>query len=406
MHHTAHVSDMGPEMIVLLQVIVIKEFSMLSARFLDKLEEVARIAKSSREVFGGVRIILVACASSWWRAHHLGGRCGAAATGEQPGLDSEFNEAGMPELRKHAAQYAFKAAAWPRLELRGFKLKHCTAQALYSTVQLKHCTTCWRYPAHERLGAFLAKLRVATRWTPELCRELQSLYDQRDVNADEAVVLCCTNALARAVSARKLSALPGPEVQYFAVDHTADSIRNPKYCTEADEDTNGGGGPTYQDENQCDRSLFGSLAEPAVLRLRKGARVLCTSSIDAKVRTGAIGVVRGFADPDTAAVNGAVPYAAGWRVDAAQALADMDHVQTQHLWPEVEFETVDGAKIQASSSGFAGMNKQPHDLFHCGMFGPYQHHCICEATKSHVIFMLVELHGYWNLGIGTVAYVA
>ena len=46
-------------MFVLLQVIVIEEFSMLSAHFLDKLEAVARIAKSSREVFGGVRIILV-----------------------------------------------------------------------------------------------------------------------------------------------------------------------------------------------------------------------------------------------------------------------------------------------------------------------------------------------------------
>ena len=73
----------------------------------------------------------------------------------------------MPELRKHPAEYAFKAAAWPHLQLRPFKLID------------KHC---WRYRgAHKRLGAFLAELRVATCLMPELYRELQSLHDQRDV---------------------------------------------------------------------------------------------------------------------------------------------------------------------------------------------------------------------------------
>ena len=87
-----------------------------------------------------------------------------------------------------------------------------------------------------------------------------------------------------------------------------------------------------------------------MLCLRKAARVLCTSSINPKVRTGAIGVVKGFADPDAAGVNdGADPYAAGWHVDAAQAQGDMDHVQTQHLWPEVEFETLDSGMIQVTS---------------------------------------------------------
>ena len=52
----------------------------------------------------------------------------------------------------------------------------------------------------------------------------------------------------------------GPEGKYFAADRTADSMKNLKYCTEADEDSNAGSGPTYQDENQCDRSLFGNLA--------------------------------------------------------------------------------------------------------------------------------------------------
>ena len=99
---------------------------------------------------------------------------------------------------------------------------------------------------------------------------------------------------------------------YLAVDRTAGAIKHPRYCTEADEDSNSGEGLTYKNENQRDRSLFGSMAEPAVLRLRVSARVLCTSSIHAKVRTGAIGIVTGFADPDAAAMNdGADPRAAG-----------------------------------------------------------------------------------------------
>ena len=33
-------------------------------------------------------------------------------------------------------------------------------------------------------------------------------------------------------------------------------------------------------------------------------------------------------------------------VDPQQALDDMDHGPCAHLWPEVEFETVDGKKLQ------------------------------------------------------------
>ena len=40
------------------QVILVEEFSMLSARFLELLADVARIAKGSNATFGGMRIIL------------------------------------------------------------------------------------------------------------------------------------------------------------------------------------------------------------------------------------------------------------------------------------------------------------------------------------------------------------
>ena len=55
-------------------------------------------------------------------------------------------------------------------------------------------------------------------------------------------------------------------------------------------------GERYYDENERTRSLFSSMPAPPVVRLKVGAKVLCTQKLDKDVRGGCMGIVVGFRD--------------------------------------------------------------------------------------------------------------
>ena len=82
------------------------------------------------------------------------------------------------------------------------------------------------------------------------------------------------------------------------------------------------------------------------MRLRIGAKVLCTTKIHEKIRTGSIGVVHGFVDPDEyMSAEPRDPFEFGYNVDPVQAAHDRDCVQPQHIWPEVMFQGTDGKSL-------------------------------------------------------------
>ncbi len=57
---------------------------------------------------------------------------------------------------------------------------------------------------------------------------------------------------------------------------------------------------TFYDEEQRSRSVFSGMASPPVIRLRVGAKVLCTFKIDNDIRVGCMGTVLEFRDAEEA----------------------------------------------------------------------------------------------------------
>ena len=106
----------------------------------------------------------------------------------------------------------------------------------------------------------------------------------------------------------------------------------------------GGGaqGPMFTDEANQQQPVFGSMSEPAVLRLRVGARVFSTAKVRNRVRTGSIGVVVSFDDGLLDVVD---PHDLGYHVDAQQVKDDMIHVAPKHMWPQVEFHGAEGNPV-------------------------------------------------------------
>ncbi|DBA97447.1 TPA: DNA helicase [Trebouxia sp. C0004] len=87
-----------------------------------------------------------------------------------------------------------------------------------------------------------------------------------------------------------LDRVPTPEHAYYAVDRHGRNIA-------ADEVRGGNAqGPMFTDEKDQQRPILGSMSEPAMLRLRVGARVLSTGKVHDRIRTGALGVVVSFDD--------------------------------------------------------------------------------------------------------------
>ena len=291
-----------------MQVIVIEEFSMLSASFFELLEEVARRTKGSSLPFGGVRLMLV------------GDVAQLPPVGD---FTMELGDDGQQEVHRRAPRFAFQSHLWSLCKFENYKLDHC-----------------WRYDIHSELGQFLTELRVAHVMTDALYQTCKRLLQNKAVTTDDAVTLSCTNDVARSISKTHLDRLPQPEHAYYAVDRHG---RNVYINNVADEGPNGNAhGPMFTDERNLQRPVFGSMSEPAVLRLRVGAKVLSTAKVHDRVRTGAIGVVVTFDDGLLDVVD---PHDFGYHVDAQQVNDDMIHVAPHAMWPQVEFTGVDGKLV-------------------------------------------------------------
>ena len=250
-----------------MQMVVIEEFSMLSASFLEMLDKVARMMKGSSVPFGGIRIMLV------------GDVAQLPPVGE---FSCELDDAGVQHVRRQPFQYAFQSSVWPTLGFQNFKLSHC-----------------WRYDLKSELGKFLTALRVAGKMTAVLFQACTRLLQNKQVESSAAVTLCCTNDIARKASEGQLSRLTGTQYDYYAVDrHGSNKFVNTATSTA---NNGGAGGPTYRDEQNNERPLFSSMSEAALVPLKEGAQVLCTCKLHDKVRAGCLGKVIGFDDNTTAA---------------------------------------------------------------------------------------------------------
>ncbi len=153
------------------KVIVIEEFTMLSADFVDLLDEVARSMKKVNAPFGGVMVMLV------------GDLAQLAPVGD---FQANPNPGSAVPWVKKKADYAFESAVLRRAGFKCYRLKHC-----------------WRYNINGRLGRFLSTLRVAPRLTDDLYEEMKALLLNKQVDVNDAVVLCSRKTDARKMVCRE-----------------------------------------------------------------------------------------------------------------------------------------------------------------------------------------------------------
>ena len=297
------------------KIIVIEEFSMLSADFVDLLDEVARSMKNVNAPFGGVMVMLV------------GDLAQLAPVGN---FQANPNSGSAVPWVKKKADYVFKSNVWRRAGFKCYRLKHC-----------------WRYNINGRLGRFLSTLRVAPRLTDSLYEEMKALLLNKQVDVNDAVVLCSRKTDARKWSVEKLKTLPEPEVVYFGVDTHGSNRWVNTLANEDDDlrDIERDESKTFYDEEQRSRSVFSGMALPPVVRLRVGAKVLCTYKIDSDIKVGCMGTVQEFRNAEEAIQDALLTDRdMGPGMDKAEADRDWPLVQPDRLWPLVEF-IVNGRKM-------------------------------------------------------------
>ena len=235
-----------------------------------------------------------------------------------------------PKYRKEKANYAFQGRVWPWANFECFRLSHC-----------------WRYDINGRLGKFLSALRLASVLSSELYEEMKALWMNGEVQLEEAVMLCRTKKDARVWSLGKLQDLDGDAVVYFGVDRQGSERRVNTILNEDDDlhDNEQDDGKRYYDEDDRTRSLFSSMPAPPVVRLRVGAKVLCTQNIDKHVKVGCMGTVVVFRDAAERRQDDLLTSRdMGFGMDQRLAAEDWDCVHPKRLWPKVEWN-VNGKKM-------------------------------------------------------------
>ena len=166
-----------------LKVLFVEECSLMSAAFLDMLDEVAKILKGNNTPFGGVRVILVG---------------DMAQLPPIPQLEPLQKDG---KRKRKAAKYLFESSSFKAGDFVCLRLGHC-----------------WRYDRFGVLGKLLARLRTLTTIDQEMVDALNNLIRHSTVDIDQTVVLCCNKKRARARSLAKLGDMAGEEMQYFGVD--------------------------------------------------------------------------------------------------------------------------------------------------------------------------------------------
>ena len=152
---------------------------------------------------------------------------------------------------------------------------------------------------------------------------------------------------ARVWSVSKLESLGGPDVIYYGVDQHGEEKRVNGLQNENDDlhDDEEDKAKIYYDENERTRSLFSGMPSPPVVRLRVGAKVLCTHKIDRDVRVGCMGVVLAFRDAAESMQDAMLSvHDMGYGMDPTKAKVYWGRVHPERLWPLVEFN-VNGKQI-------------------------------------------------------------
>ena len=258
---------------MVVKAIVIEECSMLDAVFFDKLHEVACIVRPEHceEPFAGVRMILVGDFAQLPPMADLH-KTSADATGILSQSD----------YHRPAPQYVFESAIWAAAKFMPYHLNHC-----------------WRYDVHSDLGKLLTKLRVSEKLDDNLFDRLEGMLVQDEAVPDSCVRLVTKKAVARSYSIPKLHNLKGPDVDdhiFFGVDTQGANRYVNVLADDSDKDPPARLGlAKYTDHKGCPRSLYRSMVCDSVLRLRVGAKVLCTKSLDENIKTSAIGTIVGWA---------------------------------------------------------------------------------------------------------------
>ena len=301
------------------QVVVIDEVSMLSGRFMKLFDEVARRMKGSNSPFGGIRVIAV-------------GDFGQLPP--VPDTDKSPEDVGLgyvnraADFQKIDGGYAFENEAWQRAHFKCFRLSHC-----------------WRYGSDSRLTAFLEKLRSVTYVDGKLLEELDQLVDN-DVDQSDAVMLVCTKAEARKISAEKLEGMPGEVMTFLSVDECGGKKRVHEGGEVGDANAEGvAPGMTAAelclDEKKRMHTLYSSLSAQRILILKVGARVLATQRIG-DVPVGSMGVVRSFQRPSDSDLDFMIPTTGlPYGVTPAMVRHEWDLVRPDRCWPSVSFTVGD-----------------------------------------------------------------
>ena len=314
--------------------VILDEVSMCSADFIQLFDGVAKAMKGNSRPFGGVQMIFV-------------GDFGQLAP--VPQIERVLTVDGDAVFRSKAVAYAFTSAAWAQ-----------------GNIHLYRLTYSHRYEAGGELGEFLQAIRCGAVVTDEIYEELRSRSlignDDESWKDEEAVMLCCRKKDARITNATRLDQLANvsedgedknPELTYAAVDRRG---LKRHVCTEADEcidEEEGDEAGAVITEFAHRRSLFASLGANPYLRLRKGAKVLCSHVLDGDVGPGAIGTVLTFrkgsdmhmdAELLKRACGSGAPQFSGPDLTPVELEKDWKAVHRERRWPIVEFVLKDGGR--------------------------------------------------------------
>ena len=174
----------------------------------------------------------------------------------------------------------------------------------------------------------------------DLVHEMRHLMSGDAVKEDAAdtVVLCCKKKGACIYSHTMLTKLPGNDTYYTAADSHGLTKWVNTVENEDDEslDVVADSKRVYYTGDDRQKSLFSSFPVPAVLRLRKGAKVLCKTNLGDGVVNDTIGKV-----VDLVCMPNGDALMAGQRlglaVDAKQVQQDWVMVNKDKIWPVVQF---------------------------------------------------------------------
>lgn len=168
------------------QVLVIEEYSLISAGLLDLVNSLAQAMKQSSEAFGGVRVMLF------------------GDIAQLAPIDDVDKQPVGQNYQRSAVQYAFDSKVWK--EAANFKCFRLTY--------------CWRYDINSPMGEFLTELRTVDQLTPALYKKLEALPQggYADLEDAETVMLTSKKAEAQNRNQVMLNAIQSEPVTYCGVD--------------------------------------------------------------------------------------------------------------------------------------------------------------------------------------------